>query len=263
MHPLGGFADNLCGSCDLGLPLHAIWIFLVALAYSSVGHGGASGYLAVMALLGTPAAHMRPAALILNILVACIAAALFTKAQPLLKAHRLTLLWLCIASVPCAFLGGRMTLPVQVFEALLAAFLVIAAAQLLRPAKKPADEAAQRTLPAPAALMLGALLGLLAGLTGIGGGVLLSPILVLGRFASLRQTAAMSAVFIVLNSAAGLAALYSRDAILLPANFWAWLIAGAAGAILGARIGSIWLVPLAMRIALAIVLCLAALRLAI
>jgi len=240
----------------------AIWIFLVALAYSSVGHGGASGYLAVMALLGTPAAQMRPAALILNILVACIAAALFAKAQPLAKSDRLTLLWLCSSSVPCAFFGGRLTLPVQIFEALLAAFFIIAAAQLLRRSPAPAQDCVQRALPAPAALILGALLGLLAGLTGIGGGVLLSPILVLGRFASLRNAAAMSAIFIVLNSIAGIAALHSRDAIVLPPNFWAWLIAGASGALLGARIGSVWLAPLAMRVALAAVLCLAALRLA-
>ena len=239
--------------------MHAIWILLVALAYSSVGHGGASGYLAVMALLGMPAAQMRPSALILNILVACIAAAMFTKAQPLAKADKLALL--CSASMPCAFLGGRLTLPVQVFEALLAAFLVLAAAQLLRPTRESEKPSVLRALPAAAALMLGALLGLLAGLTGIGGGVLLSPILVLGRFASLRQAAAMSAVFIVLNSTAGIAALHSRGAILLPADFWLWLVAGAIGAILGARIGSVWLPPLAMRLALATVLLLAALRL--
>ncbi len=238
-----------------------MWILLVALAYSSVGHGGASGYLAVMALLGTPAAQMRPSALILNILVACIAAAMFTKVQPLAKSSKLTLALLCSTSVPCAFLGGRLTLPVQIFEALLAAFLAIAAAQLLRPIRTEEKVNAVRSLPAPAALMLGALLGLLAGLTGIGGGVLLSPILVLGRFACLRQAAAMSAVFIALNSAAGLAALFSRDAILLPADFWLWLVAGATGAIFGARIGSIWLAPLAMRVALAAVLLLAALRL--
>ena len=241
--------------------MHAIWILLVALAYSSVGHGGASGYLAVMALLGMPAAQMRPSALILNILVACIAAAMFTKAQPLAKADKLTLALLCSASMPCAFLGGRLTLPVQVFEALLAAFLVLAAAQLLRPTRESEKPSVLRALPAAAALMLGALLGLLAGLTGIGGGVLLSPILVLGRFASLRQAAAMSAVFIVLNSTAGIAALHSRGAILLPADFWLWLVAGAIGAILGARIGSVWLPPLAMRLALATVLLLAALRL--
>lgn len=241
--------------------MNAIWIFLVALAYASVGHGGASGFLAVMALFGTPAAHMRPSALILNILVASIAALLFTRAQPLVKSNQLTLALLCCASVPCAFLGGRLTLPATVFEVLLAGFLIISALQLIRPMQSKVTAEEFRSLPKIAALTLGAVLGLLAGLTGIGGGVLLSPILVLGRFASLRHAAAMSAIFIVLNSSAGLLALHTRDAILLPPNFLNWLAAGALGACIGARIGSVWLPPLAMRMALAAVLFLAAMRL--
>jgi uncharacterized protein len=242
--------------------LNAIWILLVALAYASVGHGGASGFLALMALLGTPTSQMRPSALILNILVASIAALMFVRAKPLAKSNQLTLALLCLGSVPCAFFGGRFTLPTALFEALLAGFFAISALQLLRPVQSHAAADQLRSLPKISALALGAALGLLAGLTGIGGGVLLSPILVLGRFASLRHTAAMSAIFIVLNSSAGLLALHMRDAIALPVDFSIWLAAGALGACIGARIGSVWLPPLAMRVALAAVLLLAALRLA-
>lgn len=241
--------------------MHAISILLVALAYASVGHGGASGYLAVMALLGTPAAQMRPSALILNIIVASVAALLFTRARPLAKADKQSLTLLCAASVPCAFLGGSLTLPIAVFEVLLAAFLLLAALQLLRPLQTPDQQAVPRKFHAAGVLGLGAALGLLAGLTGIGGGILLSPILVLGRFANLRQAAAMSAIFIVLNSLSGLLALYSRGAVILPIDFSIWLIAAGSGAVIGARVGSVWLPPLAMRVALATVLLLAAARL--
>jgi uncharacterized protein len=190
--------------------LIAILIFAAAMLYSSVGHGGASGYLAVMALFSFAPETMRPTALILNICVSAIASFKF--------ASKGFFSWrkfypFAIASVPFAFLGGSLSLPIPYFKVLVGLVLLAAAVMLARPvghAEPVDDEDDAKIIPVPVALALGAGLGLLSGLTGVGGGIFLSPLLLFSKWTDVRQTAAISAMFILVNSIAGLAANFRQ-----------------------------------------------------
>ena len=178
-------------------------IFIAAFLYSSVGHAGASGYLAVMAFLSVPALVMRPTALVLNIVVATIATARFAAAG-----HFSTrLFWpFAVTSIPFAFIGGSLVVPSRVYSVLVALVLIAAAVRLglEREAGGQMPARAQR-LPLLAALISGALIGLLSGLTGTGGGIFLSPLLLFMGWAETRPSGGVSAAFILVNSIAGLA----------------------------------------------------------
>jgi uncharacterized protein len=229
--------------------LAIIAFFAAAALYASVGHGGASGYLAVMALLSFAPESARITALVLNIPVALLA----------LWNYRAHLSWqklwpLAVAGVPLAYVGGLHRLAPQSYALLLGVTLIISALWLVL---KPRNSDATRVLHPVAALALGASLGLLAGLTGIGGGVFLSPVLLLGGFAATKPTAAISAAFIALNSAAGLAAQV-KNLSALPDSILSYAFAAIAGGFLGshfaARYGSsVWLLRV-----LAVVLLIAA-----
>ena len=181
-----------------------IWIAvsmgLAAALYSSVGHGGASGYLAIMAMFSIAPETMRPTALALNLVVAGLAAARFwMKGQinwRLLAAFAVT-------AVPAAYIGGALQLPPHVYRPLVGVVLLAAALRLFWQPRQ-LDLRALRTPPAAVALPAGAGLGLLAGLTGTGGGIFLSPLIILFGWEDARRTAGVAAVFILLNSAAGL-----------------------------------------------------------
>jgi uncharacterized protein len=235
--------------------------FAIALLYSAVGHGGASSFLALMSILGVSTALMRPAALTLNIAVASIAALSFIAARQLPAHNAKSLLPLCASGVICAFLGAQVSIAKALFDILLAAFLIISALALAAPGKLAQLAQSQvRSLSSATALSMGAVLGFLAGLTGIGGGVLLSPILVLGGYASVRASAAMSAVFIVLNSTAGALSLVQQDRYSLPASILPWLFAAIAGGLIGAYLGARVYLPPVLKRLLAVVLLLAAAR---
>jgi hypothetical protein len=233
-----------------------VLIFLAALLYSSVGHAGASGYLAAMGLLDVAPPVMKPTALALNVLVAAIATTKFYRARYFCWR---TFWPFAVASVPCAFLGGVWALPVVTYTRLVAAVLVFAALRLFvsQPPSAPSWE--PRPAPIGAALVLGAGIGLLAGLTGVGGGIFLSPLLLLVGWADARRTAGVSAAFILVNSAAGLAghlgALRS-----LPPFTPLWAVAAAVGGWIGAGYGSRKLGNLALRRLLAIVLVIASIK---
>jgi hypothetical protein len=229
--------------------------FLAALLYSSVGHAGASGYLAVMALIGTLPEAMRPAALSLNLVVASIGTTNFVRAGHL----RWSLVWpFLVTSVPMAWLGGRLALPVEVYRSLVGAVLILSAVRFVATLRAP--DRATREVPRPIALVAGAVLGLLAGLTGVGGGIFLSPLLLLMGWADLRTTAATSVVFILANSAAGLAGqLASIDA--LPPELPWWIAAVATGGVLGSWLGARRLPSPALRLTLAIILVVAGVKL--
>jgi uncharacterized membrane protein YfcA len=242
--------------------LIAVLIFAAAMLYSSVGHGGASGYLAVMALFSFAPETMRPTALLLNICVSAIASFKF--------ASKGFFTWrkfypFALASVPFAFLGGSVSLPIPYFKVLVGLALLAAAALLARRETKtePAEvEVEPRTIPLPVALALGAALGLLSGLTGVGGGIFLSPILLFSKWTDVRQTAAISAMFILVNSIAGLAANFGNTNLAaLPsppvlATFAALVILGG---LIGASFGSNRThSPLVLRRLLALVLVIAA-----
>jgi hypothetical protein len=241
-------------------------LFLLAsVLYASVGHGGASAYLAVMTLWGLESAIIRPVPLILNLCVSSIAAAHFARAGH----FRWPLFWpFAVTSIPAAHLGGRWAteLPDAAYKPLLAAVLLFGAARLwwrLAPA-----EVRPPRLPArPGALACGAALGLLAGLTSTGGGVFLTPLVLLCGWATAQQAAATSALFILVNSLAGLLGWWSQQADLSAAvapwsgaiGFWAAAV--VAGGWVGSRLGSRRLGGLALRRVLALVLLIASLEL--
>jgi hypothetical protein len=229
--------------------------FAAAILYSSVGHGGASGYLASMSLVGVAPAIMRPTALVMNIAVASISLAKFTRANGF--RWRLFLPF-AVTSVPMAFIGGRIHLPVAWFGVLVGAVLLYSAVRLFTEtmtSKVHAREVAGPP-PVPLALVLGAGIGLLSGLTGVGGGVFLSPLLVLAGWATVRDTAAPTAAFILINSIAGLLGLLTRQPT-LPEPLPYWLLAVIAGGLIGASFGARRLDNRAMRRALAAVLLIA------
>ena len=237
------------------LMLPAAAIFTVALLYSSVGHGGASGYLAVMSLFSMAPAALKPSALVLNIFVSAVAAWKFHQAGYFSLAR----LWpFAITSIPLAYWGGTMTLPPHFYRPLVGAVLLFSAARLLmRPAIDPVP---LRDPPRFPALAWGGLFGLLSGLTGVGGGIFLSPLLIFKKWSGLREASATAAVLILVNSIAGLLG-QMRNIPALP-GCTPWLALGAlAGGVIGAQCGSRRLsLPVISRI-LAVVLTLAGLKL--
>jgi uncharacterized membrane protein YfcA len=179
------------------LPLYAA-LFVVAALYSSVGHAGASGYIAAMSLFGIAATEIRPVALVLNILVASITAWRFASAGH----FSWRLFWpFALLSIPLAFVGGYLHVPTYVLKPLLGLVLWFSAARFLL---RPSAEDTATEPPPGTAIPVGAGLGLLAGLTGTGGGIFLTPLLLFLRWARAKQAAAVSALFILVNSAAGL-----------------------------------------------------------
>lgn len=214
------------------LPLLAGAVFAVAFLYSCVGHAGASGYIAVMSLFGLAPEFIKPTALTLNILVASLGTWQFWRAGH----FSWSLFWPFAAlAVPLAFVGGYVNLPTHVFKVLVGLVLLFSAGRLL---VNPPDDVAAREPAKSVALPLGAGLGLLSGLTGTGGGIFLTPLLLLMGWARTKQAAAVSALFILVNSAAGL--LGNLSSTRRPPSFAAVLAAaallgGGAGSYLGSR----------------------------
>jgi uncharacterized protein len=214
--------------------------FVVAMLYSSVGHAGASGYLAAMALLGVAASTMRPTALVLNIVVAALATWRFQRAGHV-KINRVAPFWL--GSIPLAFMGGSIQLPSQIYNGLVGAVLLCSAAYLAWRAKVlttsvvgavAENEPAMPVLPC---VLIGAVIGFLSGLTGTGGGIFLSPLLLLLHWAGPKNTAGISAPFILLNSMAGLLGGVLQGGISV-ASFGSTMVPLAIAALCGAAIGS-------------------------
>lgn len=231
--------------------LLALALAAAALLYSTVGHGGGSGYLAAMALAGVAPEAMKPAALALNLLVAGLATFRFVRAG----AFDARLFWpFALASAPAAFLGGRLVLPEAVYRPVVGAALLFAAWRLFAGARRAATAEPVARPPSPAlALPIGAALGLLAGLTGVGGGIFLAPLLLLTGWGAARTVAGVSAAFILLNSATGLAGHLARGAA-LPEELPFWLLAAGVGGWIGSAIGARRLAPPALRRLLALVL---------
>ena len=220
---------------DVVIALLAAGMFVAAFGYASVGHGGASAYLAALALAGVAPPQMRPIALVLNILVSAIGTYKFHRAGY----FHWRLFWpFAVVSIPLAFLGGAITLPGQAYKILVGVVLLYAAWQLWRSARAGDEMRPVREPPLAWAMMVGAGLGLLAGLTGVGGGIFLSPILLILGWAGTKQTSAVAAPFILVNSIAGLAGGFSVRAASLPAQVWILAIAVLIGGWLGAEYGS-------------------------
>ena len=229
-------------------------IFVVAILYSSVGHGGASGYLAVMALLAVAPEITRPTALMLNVFVASIATFQFYRAGHF---SWKVFLPFAITSVPFAFIGGMIQLPMTAYKIILGVVLLFAAVRL---AWKFTVDAEIKETKIWLALVIGAVMGLLSGLVGVGGGIFLTPVLLLMNWAETKQAAGISAMFILVNSIAGLAGNYAQVAK-LPSNVWFWIAAAVVGGIIGSTLGSQKFHSLTLRRVLAAVLLFAAVKL--
>ncbi len=174
-------------------------IGLVALLYSSVGHGGASGYLAIMTIYGLAPIEMRSSALMLNLVVAGTAFLSYYLAKPV---NLKKLFPFLLGSVPAAFLGGLIVTSTPLYKILLSAVLIIAVVRLLISIRN--NHYAIREIPFLPAILAGIGIGFLSGIIGIGGGILLSPLLILMRWASIKESACLSAAFIFINSVSGL-----------------------------------------------------------
>jgi len=235
----------------------AVLIFVVALLYSTVGHAGASGYLAAMALFGVAPFVMKPTALTLNIIVALIGTVRFYRAG----FFSWRTFWpLAVTSIPAAFVGGALTLPVPIYKSIVGIVLLYSAVRLFLSARVAVKKENATLVPIWIALCLGAAIGLLSGLTGVGGGIFLSPVLLLMHWTTTKETSGVAVAFILVNSVAGL--LGNVSALSYVANditYWApaALIGGWIGTELGTRV-----LPIAgIRRWLSVVLVLAGLKL--
>ena len=232
-----------------------IGIFAAAVLYSSVGHAGASGYIAVMALAGLAPEQLKPAALILNILVASIASLKYYR----VKAFSCRLLWpLILTSIPCAFLGGAFTLSNDDYKFILGLVLIYAAAHSFLTANTNSQKI--RTPPHYLLFLVGAMIGFLSGLIGVGGGIFLSPILLFLRWGETRVVSGVAAAFILVNSIAGFAGVMTHQPE-LPVSLSYWALAAIAGGWLGSEFGSKRLNSVRIRQILSIVLCIAGAKL--
>ena len=239
--------------------LLTVLIFAAAVLYSSVGHAGASGYLAAMAILGVAPTVMKPTALVLNILVALIASVRFRNAGY----FSWSTFWpFAAGSIPLAFVGGALQLPGSLYRNIVGLILLVAAVQLARSTIGQQLPLAQAPSAPPVvpAVALGGLIGLLSGLVGVGGGIFLSPLLLFSRWASVRTTSAVSAVFILVNSLSGLAGNLASVRF-LPEAIPLWAVAAAIGGLLGSEFGSRRLATTTLRRVLALVLVIAGLKL--
>jgi uncharacterized membrane protein YfcA len=214
--------------------LSLLLFFVIAALYSSVGHAGASGYLAIMALLSFAPDTIKPTSLILNVVVASIASFKFIQAGYFDK--KIFLIFIS-TSIPMAFLGGYLRLDPAVFKIFAGFFLVIAALMLVLKTFIKPQQAEISPKPTWLGLAIGALIGLISGLIGVGGGIFLSPILIMSNWTTVKKASGISALFILLNSLAGLGghitAIQSLDY-----TIFFWILAVFAGGLLGSHLGT-------------------------
>jgi uncharacterized protein len=208
-------------------------LFCVGLLYASVGHGGASGYIVTMTLLGVAPALIKPTALLLNLFVSSVAFFPFSRAGH----FRWNTFWpFALASIPMAFVGASIPLSDQLYRQLLATCLLVLVVRLVWSARRTDDERTQ-SIPLVVGLLVGGSIGLLSGMLGIGGGIILSPLMLFFGWATTRQTAATSALFIFVNSVSGLVSLLNNGYV-PDTQQWSWIAAAFAGGLMGGYIGS-------------------------
>lgn len=240
----------------MGLAFFLLLLALIAFLYSSVGHGGASGYLAVMSIFGVAPQMMKSSALVMNLCVSAISFIGFYRAG-----HFRWKLFLpfAVASVPLAFLGGMVALSDSVYKKVLAICILVSIARLLYQFKN--EEQPTREIPLWAGLLSGGSIGLLSGMIGIGGGILLSPLMLLMKWATIKETAAVSALFIFVNSLSGLIGQLQAGSIHLTGDIQFAIGATIAGGLLGSYFGSLKFNSPVLRYLLALGLTIACLKL--
>lgn len=240
--------------------LETVAVAVVAFLYSSVGHGGATGYIAVLSLFGVQQDAIAGTTLVLNCLVSGLA--LFAYARAGQYSHKTVLPYL-ILSVPCAFIGALLPVDKRLFHLILCVVLpLIGLRFLLWPDLKTDSDVEVVRPPLALAAVIGGVLGLLAGIVGIGGGVFLSPIMIMARYATTKETAAASALFILANSLSGLAGKVVQGKLALSdSSLWPFLLAAFVGALVGSHLGAKKFSTTLLKRLLGVVLIIAALKL--
>ena len=235
--------------------LFYILLFLVAFLYSSVGHGGASGYLALMAIFSFAPEVMKPTALLLNLFVSLTSFIQFYRGKHF---NWKIFLPFAVTSVPIAYIGGLITVDDNIYKKILGILLIIPIIRFLFFANIKVEEIKRSNLIL--SLLIGAAIGFLSGLIGIGGGIILSPVLLLLKWTDMKQTAAISAIFIFVNSLSGLAGQLQKG-INFSADMYAYVAIAFVGGICGAYFGSLKFKSNILKYMLAIVLIVAAYKL--
>jgi len=230
-------------------------LFLVAFLYSSVGHGGASGYLALMAFFSITPEVMKPTALLLNLFVSLTSFVQFYRGKHF---NWKIFLPFAIASVPMAFVGGLIKVDADVYKKILGLLLLVPITRFLFFPNIKVRELKKSNLYL--SLLIGAAIGFLSGLIGIGGGIILSPVLLLLKWTDMKQTAAISALFIFVNSLSGLAGQLTRGINFSP-DMYVYVVIAFVGGVLGAYYGSLKFQQNILKYMLAIVLMVAAYKL--
>ena len=237
-----------------------VWLFgmlllVVAALYASVGHGGASGYLALMALFGFSPVLMKSSSLLLNIFVSFIAFWQYFRGGY----FRWNLFVpFAIASVPAAFLGSWISVDAVIYKQILGALLIFPVLRLLGLFGKEKEKL--KAVNLPAALLIGTIIGVLSGMIGIGGGIILSPLILLFGWGTMKETAAVSALFIFVNSLSGFGGLISKG-IQIDPLVWLWLGIAITGGFAGAYLGRKMLNNIVLKRVLAFVLVIASIKL--
>jgi hypothetical protein len=242
------------------LEIEHIWIFLLILPlisflYSSVGHGGASGYLALMSLFSFPHLVMKPTALLLNIFVAGISFFYYYKGGFF---NKKLFLYFALASIPMSFLGGTLDLDATLYKKILAILLIFAVLKMLNVFGK--ESIRIKEIKIWQGIIVGSAIGFFSGLIGIGGGIILSPVILLFHWGKMKEAAAVSALFIWVNSVAGLAGQLSSGVSVSSESFLMVIIA-LIGGVFGAYFGSKMVNNHTLRYVLAFVLIMASIKL--
>lgn len=235
--------------------LFVIGLMLIAFFYSSVGHGGASGYLALMALFSFAPDSIRYYALVLNLVVSVIAFISYSRAGFFRWRQVVPFL---ITSMPAAYIGAQFSINPAIYKIILGIMLIIAVARMLFVRNTENDTT--HDPPFLLAMGIGLVLGLASGIIGIGGGILLSPILILARYARIKEASAASALFIFLNSGSGLAGLMATNISFQPHIIY-WISGVMAAGLVGSAIGSRTISELNLKRVLSLVLIAASLKL--
>lgn len=232
-----------------------VLLFIVAFLYASVGHGGASGYLALMAIFSITPAVMKPTALLLNLFVSLTSFIQFYRGRHF---NWKIFLPLALASIPTAFIGGRISIDSVIYKKILGLLLLIPIIRFFF--FRNTDVSEMKPASTALSLLIGGSIGFLSGMIGIGGGIILSPILLLLKWTNQKQTAAISALFIFVNSVAGLAGQLTKG-IQFSSDMFGYVIVAFTGGLLGAYLGAIRFNQNILKNVLASVLALAAYKL--
>lgn len=236
------------------------WIFLcilplIAFLYAAVGHGGASGYLALMALFSFPIEVMKPTGLLLNLFVAGVSFLNYFR-----RGHFNAKLFIffSLGSIPLSFVGGMINIDTRAYKIILGVLLLFAILKMLNVFSNTKNE--NRPVKAYTAIIIGAIIGFFSGLIGIGGGIILSPVILLLQWGNMKQAAAVSALFIWVNSASGMIG-QMMNGVKLDPHAWTYVLVAVLGGFAGAYAGSSIMNNKTLRSVLAFVLLLASIKL--